>query len=91
LSLTFKRFKQTRRLLSPGLLRRVVEVHQRFRGLVALMMAAASTSEMSVNFYQTTRRNNPEDSNLHIRRRENMKFHVSSKCSYAFFPVPHVY
>jgi hypothetical protein len=26
------------------------------------MMEAASTSEMSVNFYQTTRRNNPEDS-----------------------------
>jgi hypothetical protein len=30
-----------------------------------LMMEAASTSEMSVNFYQTTRRNNPEDSHLH--------------------------
>jgi hypothetical protein len=26
------------------------------------MMKAASTSETSVNFYQTTRRNNPEDS-----------------------------
>jgi hypothetical protein len=33
--------------------------------LVALMMEAASTSEKSVNFYQTTRRNNPEDSHLH--------------------------
>jgi hypothetical protein len=31
---------------------------------IALMMAAASTSETSVNFYQTTRRNNPEDSHL---------------------------
>jgi hypothetical protein len=29
------------------------------------MMEAASTSEMSINFYQTTRRNVPEDS--HIR------------------------
>jgi hypothetical protein len=29
-----------------------------------LMMEAASTSETSVNFYQTTRRNNPEDSYL---------------------------
>jgi hypothetical protein len=29
-----------------------------------LMMEAASTSEISVNFYQTTRRNNPEDSHL---------------------------
>jgi hypothetical protein len=28
------------------------------------MMEAASTSETSTNFYQTTRRNNPEDSHL---------------------------
>jgi hypothetical protein len=34
-------------------------------------MEEASTSETSVNVYQTTRRNNPEDSHLHIRRREN--------------------
>jgi hypothetical protein len=32
--------------------------------LIALIMEAASTSEKSVNFYQTTRRNNPEDSHL---------------------------
>jgi hypothetical protein len=32
--------------------------------LIALMMEAASNSETSVNFYQTTRRNNPEDSHL---------------------------
>jgi hypothetical protein len=31
---------------------------------IALMMEAASTSETSVNFYQTTQRNNPEDSHL---------------------------
>jgi hypothetical protein len=31
-------------------------------GLIALLMEAASISETSVNFYQTTRRNNPEDS-----------------------------
>jgi hypothetical protein len=30
----------------------------------ALMVEAASTSEISVNFCQTTRRNNPEDSRL---------------------------
>jgi hypothetical protein len=41
--------------------------------LIALMMEAASISETSVNFYQTTRRNNPEDSYLHTRRRENLK------------------
>jgi hypothetical protein len=33
--------------------------------LIALMMEAASTSETSVNFYQTARHNNPEDSHLH--------------------------
>jgi hypothetical protein len=40
-----------------------------------LIMEAASTSETSVNFYQTTRRNNPEDSQLRTRRRENLKSH----------------
>jgi hypothetical protein len=30
------------------------------------MMEAASTSEMSVDFYQTRRRYNPEDSHLHM-------------------------
>jgi hypothetical protein len=29
-----------------------------------MMMEAASTSGTSANFYQTTRRNNPEDSHL---------------------------
>jgi hypothetical protein len=33
--------------------------------MIALMMGAASISETSVNFYQTTRRYNPEDSHLH--------------------------
>jgi hypothetical protein len=32
--------------------------------LITLMMEAARTSETSVNFYQTTRRYNPEDSYL---------------------------
>jgi hypothetical protein len=36
---------------------------------------AVSISETSVNFYQTTLRNIPEDSHLHTRRRENLKFH----------------
>jgi hypothetical protein len=55
----------------------LVEVYRRFRGacclhnegnelLIALMMATASTSETSVNFHQTTQRNNPEDSHLHL-------------------------
>jgi hypothetical protein len=42
------------------------------------MMEAASTSETPVNFYQTTRHNNPEDIHLHIRRREYLKSHLSS-------------
>jgi hypothetical protein len=42
--------------------------------IIALMMKAANTSEKSVNFYQTTRLNNTEDSHLHTRRRENLKF-----------------
>jgi hypothetical protein len=32
----------------------------------ALMTDAASTSETSVNLYQTTRRNNPENSHLDV-------------------------
>jgi hypothetical protein len=45
--------------------------------IISLMMEAAGTSETSVNFYQTTRRNIPEDSQHHIRRRENLKYHLS--------------
>jgi hypothetical protein len=41
--------------------------------LIALMMEAARTSETSVNFYQTARRYNPEDSHLRTHRRENLK------------------
>jgi hypothetical protein len=39
----------------------------------ALMMEAARTSETLVNFYQTTRRYNPEDSHLRTHHRENLK------------------
>jgi hypothetical protein len=41
--------------------------------IISAMMEAVSTSEKSVNFYQTTRLNIPENSHLHIRRRENLK------------------
>jgi hypothetical protein len=47
----------------------LVEVYQG----IALMMEVACTSETLVNFYQTTRRYNPEDSHLRTRRRENLK------------------
>jgi hypothetical protein len=39
-------------------------------------MEAARTSETLVNFYQTRRCYNPEDSNLHTHRRENLKSYL---------------
>jgi hypothetical protein len=45
-------------------------------------MMEATTSKTSANFYQSKRRNNPED--LHTRRRENLKSHKYKqvrKCS----------
>jgi hypothetical protein len=42
------------------------------RTVIALMMVAAGTSETSENFYQTTRRYNPEDRHLRTHRRENL-------------------
>jgi hypothetical protein len=62
---------------SSGLLRRVFS--QKFtdvselRWFIALMMESEGTSDTSVNFYQTTGRNNPEDSHLYTHRLENLK------------------
>jgi hypothetical protein len=42
------------------------------------MMEAARTSETLVNFYQTTRRYNPEDSHLRTHRRENLKSYTEN-------------
>jgi hypothetical protein len=51
--------------------------------LIALMMEEASTSETSVNFYQTTLFNIPEDSHLHpqfmIFHQNGTKFHTHTK------------
>jgi hypothetical protein len=55
--------------------------------LIALMMEAVRTSETSVNFNQTTRCNNPDDSHLHTRRRENLK---SQKETNLVLAVSHV-
>jgi hypothetical protein len=44
-----------------------------WNAMIALMMEAVSTSETSVNIYQTTLRNIPGDSHLHTHRRENLK------------------
>jgi hypothetical protein len=48
---------------------------KKYASLIALMMEAARTSETLVNFCQTTRRYNPEDSHLRNHRRENLKFY----------------
>jgi hypothetical protein len=59
-----------------------------------LMMEAASISESLVNFYQTTLFNNPEDSNLYTRRRENLKSHykilIFNNLKMSFLAPPHI-
>jgi hypothetical protein len=40
------------------------------------MMEAARTSDTLVNFYQSTRRYNPEDSHVRTHRRENLKSYL---------------
>jgi hypothetical protein len=52
--------------------------------IITLMIEAARTSETSVNFCETTRRNIPEDRRLRIRRPENLKSHeVAFGCANA--------
>jgi hypothetical protein len=50
----------------------------RTAAIIALMMEALSTYETSVNFYQITRCNIPEDSHLYTRRSENLKSYLLS-------------
>jgi hypothetical protein len=45
--------------------------------LIALMMEAARTSETSVDIQLRTLQYIPEDSELHTRRRENLKSHIA--------------
>jgi hypothetical protein len=45
-------------------------------GCSALKIEAGRTSETFANFYQTTRRYNPEYRHLHTRRRENLKTYL---------------
>jgi hypothetical protein len=47
--------------------------------LIALMMEAARTSETLVNFYQTTRHYNPEDSHLHTFPRPQRRWEDNTK------------
>jgi hypothetical protein len=57
----------------------VSEVHA--ASIIALMMEAASTSETSVDIQLRTRQYITEDSELHTRRRENLKSHKIIKIS----------
>jgi hypothetical protein len=50
------------------------------------MMEPVCTSEMSVNFNETTHPYVPEDSKLHTGRRENLKSHVVEYLSKIKFP-----
>jgi hypothetical protein len=55
------------------------------------MMEALNTCETSVNFYESTRRNFPEDSYLHTHRREDLS-EISHRgygihCTYVRFQV----
>jgi hypothetical protein len=43
--------------------------------LIAMVMEAGRISENSVNFYQTTWSNKPEDSHLHTRCCKSLKYH----------------
>jgi hypothetical protein len=58
-----------------------VEVDRRFRNMYCLHHQglpdnAVRTFETSVSFNVTTQRYIPEDSKHHIRRRENLKYHI---------------
>jgi hypothetical protein len=61
----------------------LIEVYRRFRGACCLhhqgddhlKLEGATISETSVNFYETTQRYNPEDSQLYTHRCENLKSH----------------
>jgi hypothetical protein len=52
--------------------------------LIALMMEAAKISEKLVNFFQTTRRYNPEDSHFRTHRRENLKSCSTARTFFSF-------
>jgi hypothetical protein len=52
-----------------------------------ILMEAVSTSETSVSFYQTTRRNNPKDK-LDTRRCDSLKPHAYTLVLFGLTPPP---
>jgi hypothetical protein len=62
--------------------------------MIALMNEAARTSETSVDIDFRTRRYIPEDSELHIRRRENLKSHhyvLLTMYMWAYYMISNIY
>jgi hypothetical protein len=55
--------------------------------IIALMMETANTSETSVKFYKTTRRNNTEDSHLQLSaaRIFNLTKYFTFVCAFVHF------
>jgi hypothetical protein len=53
--------------------------------IITQMMEAVSTSKTSINVYQTTRCNIPEDSHPHTRRCENLKSHQGASNVYFLY------
>jgi hypothetical protein len=49
--------------------------------LAASIIRAIRSSELSVNFYHTTRRNNIEDRHFHTLRTENLESHYEGQFS----------
>jgi hypothetical protein len=45
---------------------------------VSEVLAASIMKATVINFYQTTRRNNPEERHFHNRRHENLKSHLEN-------------
>jgi hypothetical protein len=56
--------------------------------LIALMTEAAKSSKTLVNFYQTKRRYNSEDSHLCTNRRENLKSYILVLSSHLRLGLP---
>jgi hypothetical protein len=58
---------------------------------IALMMEAVSTSDTSVNFYETTRRNILDDSHLHTGSNENRKCLLKPRLKFENFRLIKAY
>jgi hypothetical protein len=59
----------------------------RLCSLIALMMEAVSTSEMSVNFYETARCNIPEESHLVLTCSTGKLFQLMQNTLLEYCPV----